>query len=188
MKIFELTQKQEVEITLTGTSGTANVVINGISYLSTFNSTLSTTASDFVTARAAAILSDQGVVVTNPSGAILRFRSTSGVIDATSIVNATGNLDGTQAATQVAVNIEADVELIANGGNMTIMQFRNLLGDPLNNLLDTSPDGATQGILEVLRKEVKHESDLITYGTDNDLTVVRKETDGSLPSTLRAEV
>jgi hypothetical protein len=85
------------------------------------------------------------------------------------------------------VNIEADASLIANGGNMSIMQFRNLLGDAQDNLLDGAADGATQGILEVLRKEVKHESDLITYGTDNDLTVVRKEMDGTSPSTLRAE-
>lgn len=186
MKIFELTQKQEIEITLTGTSGTANVVINGTTHLSTFNSTLATTASDFVTARAAAILV-QGIVVTNPSGAVLRFRSTSGVVDAISIVNLTGDLNGTQVTTQLAVNIEADASLIANGGNMSIMQFRNLLGDAQDNLLDGAADGATQGILEVLRKEVKHESDLITYGTDNDLTVVRKEMDGTSPSTLRAE-
>lgn len=187
MKIFELTQKQEIEITLTGTSGTANITINGTVDLSTFNSTLATTASDFVSAHASDILSENNIVVTNPSGAVLRFRSASGVIDAISIAPVTGDLDGTQATTQIAVNIEADASLIANGGNMSIMQFRNLLGDAQDNLLDGAADGATQGILEVLRKEVKHESDLITYGTDNDLTVVRKEMDGTSPSTLRAE-
>ena len=41
--------------TITGTSGTANITINGIAYLATFATSLTVTASNFVTAHAATI-------------------------------------------------------------------------------------------------------------------------------------
>lgn len=84
-------------ITLTGTSGTANVVVGGVNYLATFATDLTTTASNFATAHAAAILTATGAVVTASAGAIT-------IVDAVdtyptvSVVNVTTDLAGTISA------------------------------------------------------------------------------------------
>jgi hypothetical protein len=79
------------QITLTGTGGTANITIAGVNYLATFNTDLTTTASDFVTSHAAAILAATGQVVTS-SGAVISFL---GFGDRVKIANATDDLAGT---------------------------------------------------------------------------------------------
>lgn len=87
-------------ITLTGTSGTADITCSGVDATATFNSDLTTTASDFVTAFASEY-SSEGVTVTS-SGADLIFTATTAGVDFTgdtTITNATGNLDGSVAAT-----------------------------------------------------------------------------------------
>lgn len=80
-------------VTLTGTSGTANINIGGNAYLATFATNLSTTASNFVTAHAAALAAD-GITVT-ANAAVLTFVSTTPDVTGLTIVNATTNLAGT---------------------------------------------------------------------------------------------
>lgn len=93
-------EKRIVEHTLTGTSGTANIKVNGINYLTTFNTDLTTTADDFVTTHAAALLV-AGVVVTAAAGVITLTADVAGVNFTTSAaVNLTGDLDGTMEQTQ----------------------------------------------------------------------------------------
>lgn len=92
-------------IALTGTSGTANVGIAGTNYLATFNSNLDTTATDFVTAHAAAILANHGITVTaTTAGAAndLVFTVSRGNVANPTITNASGDLAGTVTATQAA--------------------------------------------------------------------------------------
>jgi hypothetical protein len=85
------------ELTLTGTSGTANVNVDGVNYLATFNVLgLNETADDFVSTHAAA-LAAAGVTVTAATG-VLTFSGLTTVIDAITITNASGDLDGTLAA------------------------------------------------------------------------------------------
>lgn len=81
-------------VTLIGASGTANVTVDGVDYLSTFNTSLTTTANDFVTAHAATILSASGWAVIANAG-VLEFTITSDVAIAPSIANVSGDLDGT---------------------------------------------------------------------------------------------
>lgn len=85
-------------LTLTGTSGTANVNVNGTNYLATFNTNLTTTAANFVTAHAAAILADTGIVVTS-AAAVIHFIGAVDIVSAITILNATGDLSGTYAVT-----------------------------------------------------------------------------------------
>ncbi len=75
-----------------GTTGTANVVIDGTNYLATFATDLSITAANFVTTHAAAILSAEGVTVTQiASSDGLQFEKDT--IDYTfDVVNVTGNI------------------------------------------------------------------------------------------------
>lgn len=79
-------------VTLTGTSGTANINIGGVNYLATFNTDLTTTAADFITTHSAA-LSTAGFTVTAEDGVItvVGLSSTFPV----SITNATPDLAGT---------------------------------------------------------------------------------------------
>jgi len=104
-------------ITLTGTSGTANVNITAAAvatdYLATFATNLTTTANNFVTAHAATILSAKGVTVTANAG-VFTFSGPNAVIASITITNATTNLAGT---------LGAVVPIPANGGCMTTYEM-----------------------------------------------------------------
>ncbi len=96
--ILKLEARQREIITLTGTSGTANVAaVGGVTKLATFTTDLTTSAKNFVASHAAAYLA-AGVVVTN-SGAKLVFEPTllNVAITAPTIANASGTLSGTVA-------------------------------------------------------------------------------------------
>lgn len=84
-------------INLTGTSGTANIAVNGVNYLATFNTDLATTESDFVTAHAAAILAATGTVVTY-AGGVITFTDSAEGFPTITITNATTDLAGTVSA------------------------------------------------------------------------------------------
>jgi len=115
-------EKRIVEHTLTGTSGTSNIKVDGINYLATFDTNLTTTADNFVTTHAAALLT-AGVVVTAAVGVITLTANVAGVnFTSTASVNATGDLDGTLAQTQsnrtaVAFSISQSIyyAFLANG-------------------------------------------------------------------------
>ena len=87
-------------VTLTGTSGTADITIDSVDYTATFASDLTTTANNFVTTHAAAILAAHGLTVTAAAGVLTFTGLTTGFLSPT-IVNVTGNLDGTVGALTV---------------------------------------------------------------------------------------
>lgn len=96
VRVMPAAKKLPVGLTLSGTSGTANITINGTAYLATFNSDLATTASDFVTAHATA-LQARNIQVIQPTGsAVLIFKNV--MSNAVSIANASGDLTGTALA------------------------------------------------------------------------------------------
>jgi len=80
-------------VTLTGTSGTANVIVDEVEYVATFASSLTTTATNFVTAHAATLLA-LGITVTS-SAAVLTFASDTDIFPTITAENATGDLDAT---------------------------------------------------------------------------------------------
>lgn len=85
--------------TLTGTSGTANIAINGVNYLATFAVDLTTTAANFVTSHAAALLL-RGIVATSSGATVILTASIAGVaFTTTAAANVSGNLAGSLAAT-----------------------------------------------------------------------------------------
>lgn len=88
VRVMPAGQRVPPVITLSGTSGTANINIKGVDYLVTFSSSLATTASNFVTTHANK-LQLAGVRVKN-LGNDLRFIG-AGII---TITNASGNLTG----------------------------------------------------------------------------------------------
>jgi hypothetical protein len=92
--------KQVDTITLTGTDGTANVTLaGGLTKLATFNTSLTQTATDFVTDHAAAYLVE-GIVVTSSGEDILFTAQLAGVAFVSPVItNATVDLAGTVANT-----------------------------------------------------------------------------------------
>ena len=82
-------------ITLTGTSGTANINIAGVDYLASYATSLTATATAFVTANATA-LSALGITVTSTGAVITVVAPTSA--GAPTVVNATTDLAGTVVA------------------------------------------------------------------------------------------
>lgn len=80
-------------VTLTGTSGTANIVVGGVNYLATFATDLTTTANNFITAHASA-LALKGVTVTAEAGK-LNFVANTSTYPTLTVANVTTNLAGT---------------------------------------------------------------------------------------------
>lgn len=87
-------------LTLTGSSGTANVgTAGGLTKLATFDTDLATTAANFVTAHAAAYAA-VGITVTNDGDSLVFTAAVAGTAFANpTIANASGDLDGTVANT-----------------------------------------------------------------------------------------
>jgi hypothetical protein len=90
------------EITLTGTSGTATVLNNGLTRTATYATSLTQTATNFVSTNAAAYLV-AGSVLTSSGAKLIFSASVPGVgfTGVTSITNATLTLAGTVAAADV---------------------------------------------------------------------------------------
>lgn len=97
--------KQVGTTTLTGTSGTGNITINGIAYLATFDTDLATTAANFVTSHAATILArEYGHVLTSSGADVVLTSGVEGVAFSMSAnVNASGDLAGNNVATTANV-------------------------------------------------------------------------------------
>lgn len=89
VRVLPASQNAPAGVTLTGSSGTANISVRGVNYLATYSSSLTVTASNFVATHRVA-LEAAGVTVRS-TGAVLIF---SGVQSVT-IANASGNLSGT---------------------------------------------------------------------------------------------
>ena len=114
-----LAVKAKKTATLTGTSGTANVNINGVNYLATFDTDLTTTAANFVTSHAAAIAARHGACVVTSTGAgVIVESGVPGMNVLVTVTNASGNLAGSVANTTAAVRNTS----LKAGAAVTILQ------------------------------------------------------------------
>lgn len=107
------TDQQEDEITLSGTSGTATISVDGNDYTATFDTDLETTANNFVTAEAANVLADTGGVLTSPSAGVLKVVGVDGEEYPVTIANASGDLDGTIENTVLAKTGTGQITIVA---------------------------------------------------------------------------
>jgi len=143
--------------TLTGSSGTANITINGTAYLATFNTSLTQTAADFVTTWAPTILARMGKVVVTSSGADVIV--TSGIpgmnVTVSAPVNVSGNLAGSVATTTATVK---NTTLVSGGANTAFQamwdkmtpELRAYLGRGLTMMVTTSMADNYMKTLEAL--------------------------------------
>lgn len=93
------TVAQVTTATLTGTSGTANLIVNGVSYLATFTTNLTTSAANFVTTHAAALLALDIVVTSSGAGVIFTSNIAGQPFSAVTVANVSGDLSSTIVAT-----------------------------------------------------------------------------------------
>lgn len=102
-------------ITLTGTNGTANITINGVTVLVNFVSSLEQSAAYFV---ADNLSTFTGVAITNPGSAVISF---SGPITSCSIATVSGNLSGSVAHPQTAVKRKDTITLTGTSGTANVL-------------------------------------------------------------------
>lgn len=97
--------KHKRTVTVSGTSGTCNIAINGTNYLATFATSTTVTAANFVTAHAATILARYGAcVVTSSTNTIIVESGVPGLaITVTASAAVTGDLTGSVANTTANV-------------------------------------------------------------------------------------
>ena len=143
--------------TITGSSGTANITINGVSYLATFDTDLTTTAANFVTTHAATIAARMGKCVVTSSGATVIVEA--GVpgmnVTVSAPVNASGNLAGSVATTTAAVK---NTTLVSGGANAIFQamwdkmtpELREYVGKGLQFYVTTSVGDNFMKTLEAL--------------------------------------
>lgn len=106
--------------TMTGTSGTANITINGVAYLATFTTNLTTSAANFVTTHQAAVLARHGRCVLSSSGAVITV--TSGIPGMNVLVSAPVNVSGDLAGSTATVTAAVRGTTLKAGAAVAILQ------------------------------------------------------------------
>jgi|GEM_PF-1582742 len=166
-------------ITLTGTGGTATIINNTISKVATYHTSPTVTASEFVTANAAASLAS-GVILTS-SGPILSFTSSiagAGFTGATTIVNLTTNLSGIVANADVSCPVYKSIP-------KSPAQIYVRIGEVIDTEDGTKDDFVYKGSVPVIVCDESQVNQADKKKAQNILNVVRgilKPTKTSVPS------
>jgi hypothetical protein len=129
-----LTGNSSRVVTLTGTSGTANITVGGVDYLATFTTDLTTSANNFVTSHSAALLA-LGITVTANSGA-LTFVAATATFPTIARTNVSGDLSATIASvTAGATTGSPIVDLVSYVRGAMTVRVRNYGTAALNNFV-----------------------------------------------------
>ncbi len=129
-----LTGNSSRAVTLTGTSGTANITVGGVDYLATFTTNLTTSANNFVTSHSAALLA-LGITVTANSGA-LTFVAATATFPTIARTNVSGDLSATIASvTAGATTGSPIVDLVSYVRGAMTVRVRNYGTAALNTFV-----------------------------------------------------
>jgi len=129
-----LTGNSSRAVTLTGTSGTANVVVGGTNYLATFTTNLTTSAANFVTSHAATLLA-LGITVTANTG-VLTFVAATATFPTITATNVSGDLGATIAAVSAGATTGSPiVDLVSYVRGAMTVRVRNYGTAALNNFV-----------------------------------------------------
>lgn len=120
-----LTGNTSRAVTLTGTSGTANIVVGGTNYLATFTTNLTTSANNFVTSHSAT-LAAIGITVTANAG-VLTFVAATATFPTITVANVSGDLSATIAST-VAITTTGNVHvnLVSSQRGQFVVRVTNI--------------------------------------------------------------
>lgn len=126
------TVKQKATYTLTGTSGTANLVISGVNYVATFDTDLTTTATNFAATHLAALLA-RGINVTSSTVTVILEANVAGQpFLAAAAVNLTGNQNAS--LVQTTANTAA-ADLTTDEAKATLKSMYNNSSKVLKTLI-----------------------------------------------------
>ena len=129
-----LTGNSSRVVTLTGTSGTANITVGGVDYLATFTTNLTTSANNFVTSHSAALLA-LGITVTANSGA-LTFVAATATFPTIARTNVSGDLSATIASVSAGATTGSPiVDLVSYVRGAMTVRVRNYGTSALNNFV-----------------------------------------------------
>lgn len=129
-----LTGNSSRTVTLTGTSGTAAITVGGTNYLATFATNLTTSANNFVTSHAAALLV-RGITVTADTG-VLTFVAATATFPTIARTNLSGDLSGTIASVVAGATTGAPlVDLVSYVRGAMTVRVRNYGTAALNNFV-----------------------------------------------------
>lgn len=129
-----LTGNSSRTVTLTGTSGTAAITVGGTNYLATFTTNLTTSANNFVTSHAAALLV-RGITVTADTG-VLTFVAATATFPTIARTNLSGDLSGTIASVVAGATTGAPlVDLVSYVRGAMTVRVRNYGTAALNNFV-----------------------------------------------------
>jgi len=129
-----LTGNSSRAVTLTGTSGTANIVVGGTNYLATFTTNLTTSAANFVTSHAATLLA-LGITVTANTG-VLTFVAATATFPTITATNVSGDLSATIAAVSAGATTGSPiVDLVSYVRGAMTVRVRNYGTAVLNNFV-----------------------------------------------------
>lgn len=202
MRTYLCTRKAKTTVTLTGTSGTANITIGTSNYVATFTTNLNTSAANFVTTNAATILTQWGIVVTNPSGANLLFAGTASGSDwkgtlgiatqaGVAITTATGDLNGIIVQTQYLLNVEVDAWAPTGApnvnANISVSQIRDRSQPTASTLGAISLKGEVDIPGAAIRKVATSDGAFIAAATTFNFTLIACNNDYSSPTTKFTE-
>lgn len=129
-----LTGNSSRAVTLTGTSGTAVITVGGTNYLATFTTNLTTSAANFLTSHAAALLA-RGITVTADTG-VLTFVAATAIFPTIARTNLSGDLSATIAAVSAGATTGAPlVDLVSYVRGAMTVRVRNYGTAVLNNFV-----------------------------------------------------
>ncbi len=141
--------KQVDTVSMTGSSGTANITVNGVAYLATYASSTTVTATNFVTTNAAALLL-RNVVVTSSAADIIFTAVLAGQPQlVTAAVNATGDLAGTVAHT--TANTPAQ-DLTTDEAKSTLKSMYNNSSKVLKTLIQEAGANVRYYVTDTIRE------------------------------------
>lgn len=108
-----------IDLTLTGTSGTANINVAGVDYLATFNTSLAQTAQDWINTHKAAlnalnirVLYNGGSPLNVNGNETIRFCASEANCNSVTITNLTGDLNGTRINLFTGLNAAASDHIL----------------------------------------------------------------------------
>jgi hypothetical protein len=128
------TENSSRTATLVGTSGTSNITVGGVNYLVTFTTNLNTSATNFVTSHAAALLA-LGITVTANTG-VLTFVAETATFPTITQSTVSGDLRSTLGAlTAVATTGSPLVDLVSYVRGAMTVRVRNYGTAALNNFV-----------------------------------------------------
>jgi hypothetical protein len=144
---------------LSGGSGTASLVIDGVGYALAYSTSLTVTAKSFVNVNASAIYSAHGLIVSESAGSLVLTDLGNSHLPAVSVVNLTGTLSG--------VTTSADS---AAGYFLSVNYYSSWILDAEFTSYATLKTKITRDLPPASKSEIKLSGSMLYYELENNVS------------------